>query len=157
MRAPLSLLARRVGASLLGLALVLGAGAARAADVVVVVVSASNPTTSMSKAQVMDIFLGKANRFPDGSPAVPTDQVEGAGVRDEFYLTFADKSPAQIKAHWSKIIFTGRGQPPKEVANSIALKKHLAEHPNAIGYMEQSLVDSSVKVLLAAPSRSPAF
>lgn len=113
-----------------------------------VVVAARSPITQLSKDQVADIFLGRTSRFPDGSQAVPIDQIEGAAVRDEFYREFADKSPAQIKAHWSKIIFTGRGQPPREVSNSIELKKLIANNPHAIGYIEQSQVDDSVKVLL---------
>ena len=80
---------------------------------------------------------------------MPIDQVEGSAARDEFYLTFAGKSPAQLKAHWSKIIFTGRGQPPPEVANGGEVKKRLAENPNAIGYIERNLVDGSVRVVLA--------
>ena len=132
----------------IALALSLRAGVA-VADVVAVV-SAKNPvTTTLSKNQVVDIFLGKVSRFPDGSQAVPIDQAEGSAARDEFYLKFTGKSPAQLKAHWSKIIFTGRGKPPREVANSIEVKKLLAKDPNAIGYIEQGLVDSSVKVLLA--------
>ena len=113
-----------------------------------VVVSAKNPITELSKAQVAAIFLGNTSRFPDGSQAVPIDQNEGAAVRDEFYRRFCDKSPAQIKAHWSKIIFTGRGQPPREVSNSVELKKLLANNPHAIGYIKPGQVDGSVKVLL---------
>ena len=130
-----------------GLALCLDAGLA-AADVVAVV-SARNPVSTLSRNQVVDIFLGRAGRFPDGSQAVPIDQAEGSAARDAFYLTFAGKSAAQLKAHWSKIIFTGRGQPPREVPNSIDVKRLIVENPNAIGYIEQELVDGSVKVLLA--------
>jgi ABC-type phosphate transport system substrate-binding protein len=137
---------RPIGLTVIGLALSLGLKAV-AADVVAVV-SAKNPVATLSKNQVMDIFLGKASRFPDGSPAVPIDQIEGSEARDEFYATFAGKSPAQLKAHWSKIIFTGRGQPPMAVPNSIEVKKHVVETPNTIGYIEKSLVDGSVKVLL---------
>ncbi|OGB39080.1 MAG: phosphate ABC transporter substrate-binding protein [Burkholderiales bacterium RIFOXYC2_FULL_59_8] len=137
----------RAGFIIIGLALCLVA--AEAVADVVAVVSAKNPVTTLSKSQVVDIFLGKTSRFPDGSQAVPIDQVEGSAARDEFYLKFSDKSPAQIKAHWSKIIFTGRGQPPRAVSNSIEMKKFLNENPNAIGYIEQSAVDGSVKVLLS--------
>jgi ABC-type phosphate transport system substrate-binding protein len=137
----------RIGLTLIGLVLSLGADAA-VADVVVVV-SAKNPLTTLSKNQAVDIFLGKTSRFPDGGQAVPIDQVEGSAERNEFYTRYASKSAAQIKAHWSKIIFTGRGQPPKEVANSTEVKKRIVENPNAIGYIEQNLVDGSVKVLLA--------
>lgn len=139
-------LVNRVGLVVIGMALSLNAGGA-AADVVAVV-SAKNPVTALSKNQVMDIFLGKTSRFPDGSPAVPIDQVEGAAARDAFYASFAGKSSAQLKAHWSKIIFTGRGQPPREVANSIEVRKFIVDNPNAIGYIEQDMVDGSVRALL---------
>ena len=137
---------KRIGSILIGLSLSFGAAAA-AADVVAVV-SARSPVSTLSKNQIVDIFLGKANRFPDGRQAVPIDQVEGSAARDEFYLKFADKSPAQLKAFWSKIIFTGRGRPPQEVSNDIEVKKFIAQHPDAIGYIEQKRVDDSVKVVL---------
>ena len=137
----------RVKSRLVGLALSLCVHAA-VADVVAVV-SAKNPATTLSKNQVVDIFLGKASRFPDGSQAVPIDQVEGSAARDEFYLTFAGKAPSQLKAYWSKVIFTGRGEPPKELANSVEVKKRLIENPNAIGYIERDAVDASLKVVLA--------
>jgi ABC-type phosphate transport system substrate-binding protein len=137
----------RPGLALIGFALMLCAGSALAE--IVAVVSARNPLTTLSKSQVADIFLGKASRFPDGSPAVPLDQAEGTSAREDFYLEFAGKSPAQLKAHWSKIIFTGRGQPPKEVLNGAEAKKRIAANPNAIGYIEQNQVDDTVKVLIA--------
>jgi ABC-type phosphate transport system substrate-binding protein len=136
----------RVGSTLLGLALSLGAGVAAAE--VVVVVSAESPLGALSRNQVVDIFLGRTSRFEDGRQAVPIDQAEGAAARDEFYLTFAGKSPAQIKAHWSKIIFTGRGQPPREAPGAVEVKRLVGANPNAIGYIERNLVDDKVKVLL---------
>ena len=129
--------------------LVLGLGASVAAADVVAVVSAKSPVAAMSKNQVADIFLGKISRFPDGSQAVPIDQAEGSAARDEFYLSFTGKSPSQLKAHWAKIIFTGRGQPPTEAANGAELKKRVVENPHAVGYIERNLVDDSVKVVLA--------
>jgi ABC-type phosphate transport system substrate-binding protein len=115
---------------------------------VVAVVSSQSPISSLSKTQVMDIFLGKRTRFPDGSSAVPIDQTEGSAARNQFYTSIADMSQAQVKTFWSKIIFTGRGQPPKTVATSLEVKNVLAANPDAIGYIEQSLVDSSVRVVL---------
>lgn len=136
----------RFGVTLVGLAL--SAGANVAMPDVVAVVSARNPVTALSKSQTVDIFLGKANRFPDGRQAVPIDQVEGSAARNEFYAEMAGKSPAQLKAHWSKIIFTGRGRPPLEVPDSIHVKEYVARNVNAIGYIERSAVDDSVKALL---------
>ena len=116
----------------------------------VAVVSAKSPVTSLNASQVADIFLGKTSRFPDGSQAVPIDQVEDSPARERFYAAFTGKSPAQVKAHWSKIIFTGRGQPPRQVSNSAEARKLVAANPNAIGYIDASLVDDSVRVLALA-------
>ena len=55
-----------------------------------------------------------------------------------------------LKAQWSKIIFTGRGQPPRQASSSSEAKKIIAENPNAIGDIDGSAVDGSVRVL---PSR----
>ena len=138
---------RAGGCALFGLALSLLLSAAARADVVVVV-SSKNPVTSLSKSQVTDIFLGKTARFPDGTLAVPIDQEEGSSARNEFYAAFTGKSPAQIKAHWTKIIFTGRGQPPAAVSDSAAVRHFIAANPHAISYIERSAVDGSVKVLI---------
>ncbi|MEZ5592464.1 MAG: phosphate ABC transporter substrate-binding protein [Gammaproteobacteria bacterium] len=138
----------RSPAVLLAIVLALALGTGSAVADMVAVVSVHNPVTTLSKNQVLAIFLGATTRFPDGRRAVPIDQAEGSTARNAFYLKFAGKSPAQIKAHWSKIIFTGRGQPPREVANSAEVKQYLAEHPEAIGYIDHTQVDDSVKVVL---------
>jgi len=119
---------------------------ARAEDVVAVV-SAKSPVTSLTQSQVADIFLGKASRFPDGTQAIPIDQPEDTPVRDRFYTQVTGKSQAQVKAYWSKIIFTGRGQPPVQAANGVEVKKMIAQNPAAIGYIDSTLVDESVRVV----------
>jgi len=134
------------GCALVGLALSLPVDPA-AADVVAVV-SAASRVTALTKTQVADIFLGKAARFPNGSPAIAIDHPEGSPTRDEFYVTYAGKSPAQIKSHWAKIIFTGRGQPPRVVASDSEIKKITAENPQIISYMERSAVDGTLRVLI---------
>jgi ABC-type phosphate transport system substrate-binding protein len=138
----------RAGSMIVGLALALGCGAA--AGEVVAVVSARSPVTTLSRSQVADLFLGKVARFPDGSPAMPIDQVDGAAARDEFYLKHAGKTAAQLNAHWSKIIFTGRGHPPREVADGVAVRKVLLENPAAIGYLDRSLVDGGLRVVVGS-------
>lgn len=140
-------LVKHLGSLALGLSLSLGGGVAVAG--VVAVVSAQSPVTALSQGQITGIFLGKMSVLPSGETVVPIDQAEGSALRNEFYARFTGKSPAQIKAYWSKIIFTGRGQPPLELPDSIAVKQMLIENPRAIGYIDQSLVDDRVRVLLS--------
>jgi len=116
---------------------------------VVAVVSSKSQVTTLSKNQALELFLGKRTRFPGGGAAIPIDQAEGSAARDEFYSRLADMSPAQVKTFWSRIIFTGRGQLPKTVGTGLEVKRLLVANPTAIGYIDQSLVDSSVRVVLA--------
>jgi hypothetical protein len=114
---------------------------------VVAIVSAKSEIPELSRVEVADIFLGRMGRLPKGKRAIPIDLPEGSPARDEFYQRFAGKSGAQVKAHWSKIIFTGRGKPPEVVADEQAAKQRVAGDANAIAYIERELVDSSVRIL----------
>jgi ABC-type phosphate transport system substrate-binding protein len=133
-------------ASYLAVLVFLVASATLPADEVAVV-SAKSTVTTLSKTQMADIFLGKTTRFPDGAPAVPIDQSEGTLARDEFYLRIVGKSAAQMKAYWSRIIFTGRGQPPRAVPSSSETKKLVVANTNTIGYIEPNLVDDTLRVV----------
>lgn len=119
-----------------------------AADELVVVVSSKNSLTSLRAEQVADIFLAQTGHFPDGAEAIAIDQRIGSNIRDEFYVKVAAKSPALVKAYWTKMIFTGRGQPPREISNSIAVRKMVADNPSLIGYIDKAALDDSVKTVL---------
>lgn len=114
---------------------------------VVPVVSARSPVTALNAAQLVDIFLGKESRFPNGEPAVPIDLYEGSEARDEFYSRYTGRSHAELKSYWSKLIFTGRAQPPRQAGSVEKLRKALSENPHAIGYMQRHEVDSQLRIV----------
>ena len=134
----------------LGSALLLAclAGAPVRAAELVVIVSARNPVATLRADQVAAIFLGQSARFPDGVEAVPYDLRLGTPVRDEFYARVTSKTPALLKAHWSKMVFTGRCQPPAELPDSATVRRKVADDPEAIGYIERSALDPSVHAVL---------
>jgi ABC-type phosphate transport system substrate-binding protein len=108
----------------------------------VVIVSQKNPATRMFAEQASQFFLGKSNMF------TPVDQAEGSAIRNDFYQKLADKDAAQVKAIWSKLVFTGKATPPKEYKSSADVKKAVADDPKAIGYIDKAAVDDTVKVIL---------
>jgi len=114
----------------------------------VVIVSSRNPNPVLNAEQVSAIFLGQTGRFPDGAAAVAIDQGLGAAQRDLFYRQLTGKSPALLKAHWSKMVFTGRGQPPREAASDAAVRRMVADNPSMIGYIERAALDPSVRPVL---------
>jgi ABC-type phosphate transport system substrate-binding protein len=120
----------------------LAATAASSAAETVVIVSTKNPATRMFSEQAAQFFLGKSTMF------TPVDQADGSAIRNEFYRKVTDKDAAQVKAIWSKLVFTGKAQAPREYKSSADVKKAVADDPKAIGYIDKSAVDDTVKVIL---------
>ncbi len=116
---------------------------------VVVIMSVKSPVALLDKGQVSDIFLGKSATFPDGAMAVPLDQDSSSGPHSEFHDKVTGKSGSQLKAYWSKLVFTGKASPPKEVPDSREIRSLIATNPNMIGYIEKGAVDTSVKVVFS--------
>ncbi|MCE1204950.1 MAG: hypothetical protein LWW79_10140 [Holophagaceae bacterium] len=114
----------------------------------VVIVSAKNPITKMTKEQVAQVFLGQARSFITGGQAEALDLGEDTPLRKAFYQAVANKAPAQMKAHWSKLEFSGAGHPPKALASSAEVVKQVSENPKFIGYVEPGAVTPGVKVVL---------
>lgn len=139
---------RALAAKLLAAAMLALSCARAGATELVVIVSARSTVGALRADQVADIFLGQAARFPDGAEAVALDQGIGSPLRDEFYAKVTAKTPALLKAYWSKMIFTGRGQPPREAPNSAAVRKLVAENPALIGYIDKAALDASVRPVL---------
>jgi hypothetical protein len=113
---------------------------ANAAEIVVVMAPGA---AALSKDQVANIYLGRNNEFK------PLDLPDANPTRESFYKKATDRDANQVKAVWSRIIFTGQGQPPKEVPDAAAVKKAVAADPKAVGYIAKSDVDASVKVVLS--------
>lgn len=117
------------------------------ADSLVVVVSEQAPVTSVPAGHLADLYLGRVRTFPDGSRAVPVDLASGSPARRVFYDSFLDRSLSEVKAHWSKLVFTGRGRPPMEVPDGETMVEYVAGNPGAIGYVDHRLVDDRVRVV----------
>ena len=119
------------------------------AESIVVVVSTSSPVAKLDKEQVANLFLGKSLSYPDGSTALPVEQTDGSTAHEEFHKSVTEKSASQLKSYWSKMIFSGKGTAPKEVASNSELLKLLAGNPTMIGYVEKNAIDKSVKIVFA--------
>jgi ABC-type phosphate transport system substrate-binding protein len=135
---------RSMQVALAALALAAGARAE-----VVVIVAKTSPVTALSAEQVAQIYMGASNAFPGGGGATPLDQPEGSALRDEFLAKVLERNAAQFKAVWSRLIFSGKGTKPRTLAGSADVKKAVAADPTAIGFVERSALDDTVKAVLS--------
>lgn len=114
---------------------------------IVVVVSAEAPFTRLTSNDLKDIYLGRRSLIVNGEQMVPLDLSEGSAERGEFYTYYTGQTPAQIKAHWARQIFTGRGQPPQTLANSRSMVERLASDTKSLGYIDPSFLDERLRVV----------
>jgi len=131
--------------SVLAMAVLLNS-AVRAQDVVVV----ANPgvlITTVTSAQLRDIFTGVHSTFPDRSRAVPVT-LKGGPVHEVFLRNHLGETPDGFRTFWRKLLFSGQGVPPKEFASEAALLQFVAETPGAIGYVSRVSDGVNVKVLV---------
>lgn len=113
---------------------------------VAVVVHPSNDA-SLDKGAIGKLFLGKKKSFDNGRAAIPINAAPGAGVRDEFNEKVVGRSSSQVKAYWSKLLFTGKGVPPKEAASDAEVIDLVSANPDTIGYVDAGSVTDAVKVV----------
>ena len=121
-----------------GVTLTLAVYQARA-DVVVIVSADSTTTTAITASQISRIYLGKSNKL------TPID-VTDPGARHQFYTKVVGTDEAKVKALWSRLVFTGKAAAPKELSSADVVKA-VAADPKAIGYVDSSFVNMTVKVV----------
>ena len=114
---------------------------------VAVIVHPSNAAV-LTQDDINKIFTGRAKSFTDGKAAEPVNLAEAVAVRADFDQKALGRSSSQMKAYWSKLVFTGKGTPPKELASEQEVIDAVAKNPAAIGYVSAGAVNGSVKVAL---------
>lgn len=113
---------------------------------IAVVVHPSN-AANLDASSLSRIFLGKMKSFPGGGQAVPVNQPEGSSATSEFNSKVLKKSGSQLKAYWSKLVFTGKGTPPKAIGSDAEVISLISTNPSLIGYVDASAVTGDVKVV----------
>lgn len=111
----------------------------------------SNNAAGITAEEAAQIWLGKSRELANGRRVAPVDQNAASASRAKFYKSVVKKDERELKAYWSKLIFTGKGQPPPEIGDDAAVQDWVASNPDAIGYVDGKFVNSSVKVLLIVP------
>ena len=120
-------------------------GMASLAQAEVAVIVNPGAAKAPSQSDVANIFLGKDKSMKG------VDQAGWTPAKEAFYAGVTSKNESQLKSYWSGLIFTGKGQPLPSVADDAAVVAKVAAEADAIGYVDSSAVNGSVKVLFTLP------
>jgi len=111
-----------------------------------VIVNSANGA-SIDEGDISRIFLGKVKKFSTGDKITIINLKFKQATRNEFEKKVLNKSSSQVKAYWSKLMFSGKGKPPKELASDKDILAFVSANPGAIAYVAEGSVDGSVKVI----------
>lgn len=114
----------------------------------VLVSAATGPIAVLDRDTAEQLYLGRRSSLPDAT-AVQLIDLPAGPERDRFYLQLTGKNPSQIRAYWSRLVFTGRAQPPREAASVSDARRLLDEIPGTIAYLPLDAASSPrLRILL---------
>ena len=93
------------------------------------------------------IYLKRRRFWANGDAIVPVNRDAESPIREEFTRIVFGTSAWQQVVYWNRQYFTGV-LPPATLASDAAVKRFVASEPRAIGYIDASAVDPSVRVVL---------
>lgn len=119
----------------------------------VIVVHKNVQETSVKRANVEKIFLGKKSRWSDGTKIVPVNLKQGK-TYDAFIEQVIQKSTNAYMNYWRKMIFTGKGVMPVSFPEEADVLEYIGRTEGAIGYVSSSAISAThenVKVISLTP------
>ncbi|MCP5209380.1 MAG: hypothetical protein H6998_00470 [Hahellaceae bacterium] len=119
-----------------------------------VIVNPQNPVEDLSAREVTKLFLGRLRMYPgtDLETEVIDQQEDQPAFRD-FYHQLVRMNQSKLMRYRASYLFSGQGNLPTELPDEAAVKRYVASHINAIGYIDVSAVDDSVRVIHSVNSK----
>ena len=112
-------------------------GTVHATDSFVVVVNASVAGATVHRADLAAVFLKKAVRWGDGSPAVPVDQSGTSHVRKDFSEGVLHMPVMAVVQYWGRQLasMTASLRPPTVKGSEYEVLVYVAKTSGAVGYV----------------------
>ena len=132
--------------SLVGIILlVLLAHTAVCAAEVVVIANNDVPADSIDRDTVASIYLGKKTKW--NGHAICVGMLREGATHETFVKDVVRTTPQKLRRLWKKVVFAGRGRPPKIFKTEEELIQFVASNAGAVGYANPSASSKGVKVI----------
>lgn len=111
----------------------------------VVVVNAKSAIDSLSKYEVVGIYMGRYRSTDTSLSVTPIDNEQ---VKEYFYASLIKKSLTSVNSYWARLKFTGRDYTrPVELNNTAQIIEKLLQDPRAIAYISKESVTPDLKIV----------
>ncbi|MBL7664811.1 MAG: hypothetical protein JNM93_06725 [Bacteriovoracaceae bacterium] len=92
---------------------------------------------NLTNATLKEIYLGKKNFWQNGSRIYPSTSTTKNEEIQKFLEQVLDMSDDQYNNYWRRILFSGKGRPPRVFANDAEVIEFVESFENAIGIISQ--------------------
>ncbi|OUS28207.1 hypothetical protein A9Q99_11750 [Gammaproteobacteria bacterium 45_16_T64] len=116
------------------------------AENIVVIVHKDSVINTISEGDLAGVYLKRKKRV-DGQRLKVVDINNDSDIKAYFHEAVTQKTLQQLKAYWSRLIFTGKGIPPYSLDTEERVVEFVSRTPNAIGYVGKSKMNNRVKVI----------
>lgn len=131
----------------MAIVLALATPAGASADTIAVIVHRERDTAELMPEVIAQIYLRQRRFWPEGETILPINREASSPIRDGFSRRLLGRSASQLRSYWNRRYFQGV-LPPATLASDEAVRRFVAAEPRAIGYVSDSAVDDSVRVVL---------
>jgi ABC-type phosphate transport system substrate-binding protein len=131
-----------------------GTASPGAADDVAVIVNKANPVSAFTMADLRKILLGPRPRWTSGYEITVLMTPPGQPERSGTLKIVCGMSETDFNLHFVRGLrhsdgsTNDNGYSPKVINSGVQLRQSVASGPNAVGFINASQVDDSVKVVL---------
>jgi ABC-type phosphate transport system substrate-binding protein len=122
------------------------ASAAASADRIAVIVHTER-VAELDMEAIAQIYLKRRRTWPGGDVIVPINREAGSATRARFTERVLRLDDSSLALYWNREYFLGV-LPPATLASDEAILRFVARDRRAIGYVDSSTVDDSVRVVL---------
>lgn len=119
-----------------------------AADDRLVVVTHPDNQEEITREDLYRLYFGKRSALPSGRKVVPVLNEGDEELLKYFSSEMLQRSAQQLRSYWARQLFTGKGKPPVHVQSAVDLRELVAGDPKFIGFLWESDLDASVRVVL---------
>ncbi len=113
---------------------------------VIIISNKKGPPDSLTASEIREIIHGKMKKWDNGQKILFVTMVR-SDVHKEFIRKFTRKSAAEFKNYWKKMLFTGRGIPPKSFKSEKQVIEYVAKNKGAIGYISSVPGTDEIKII----------
>ncbi len=111
-----------------------------------IIVNDSVSVDTVKRDELKRIFLGKKVKW-NSNQSIKVAVLKKGDMHENFLRTYIRKTSAQFNYYWKKLLFTGKGLPPKSFTSENEIIQYVSSTVGAIGYASSGIQKDGIKVI----------